>query len=368
LKSIPNTSFDIDFYSNAAVDPSGNGEGAQFFGTSSVSTDGNGDATFNRTFPIGLTPGRVITATATDPNGNTSEFSAADGTGAAGSVQFSTNSIAAIEDVGTLPVTVLRTGGTAGSLSVDYATADGTALAGKDYTASSGTLTFAAGETSKTIQIPITNDSTTEENETFTLSLRNTPTLESLGAPSTLLITIQDRTTTPTLFVNDVLVTEGNAGDTREALFTINLSAATGRAVSVDFATSNLGAFGGVKCNNSQGIDYVSASGSFSFPAGTTAFAVPITICGDTSAEANEIFRLVLSNANGATLIANQGFGTILDDDQLGLLLEDSGPNAGQAAAIEAVLALRDPFSLFMPDWYTPGINENTREIGRAHV
>ena len=362
LKSIPNTTFQVDFYSNASVDPSGNGEGAQFFGTTSVNTDGNGDGTINVTFPIGLAAGRVITATATDPNGNTSEFSASDAAaGAVGSLHFSISSIAAIEDVGTLSVTVLRTGGTAGSLTVDYATANGTAVAGQDYTSSSGTLTFGAGETSKTIQIPILDDATTEQDETFTVSLSNTPSLESLGAPNILVITIQDRSTTPTLFVDNLVVTEGNTGSTTEALFTINLSAATGRTVSVDFITTNFGAFGGAKCNNSEGIDYVSVSGTFTFPTGTTAFAVPITICGDTNAEANESFRLTLGNVNGAAVVANQGFGTILDDDVLGLLLEDSGPNPGQAAAMEAVLALRDPFSLFMPDWYTPGVNENTR-------
>src|SRR6185295_5027530 len=93
LKSIPLTTFQIDFYSNAAVDPSGNGEGAQFFNTASVNTDLNGDATINATFPVGLPSGRVITSTATDPNGNTSEFSAVDSTTASGSVQFSVSSI-----------------------------------------------------------------------------------------------------------------------------------------------------------------------------------------------------------------------------------------------------------------------------------
>ncbi|HEX7333951.1 MAG TPA: SBBP repeat-containing protein [Pyrinomonadaceae bacterium] len=361
LKSIPNTTFDVDFYSNASVDPSGNGEGAQFFGTTSVNTDGNGDGTINVTFPIGLASGRVITATATDPNGNTSEFSAADAAGAVGSLHFSVNSIAAIEDVGTLPITVLRTGGSSGSLTVDFATANGTAIAGQDYTATSGTLTFAAGETSKTIQIPIVDDATTEQDETFTVSLSNTPTLESLAAPANLVVTLHDRTTTPILFINDVIVTEGNTGSTTEALFIISLSAATGRTVSLDFATVNFGAFGGAKCDASAGIDYVSASGKFTFTPGITSFAVPITVCGDTSAEANETFRVALTNVTGAAVVANQGFGGILDDDVLGLLIEESGPIPGQAAALEAVLGLRDPFNLFMPEWYTPGVNENTR-------
>lgn len=362
LKSIPNTTFLVDFYSNATVDPSGNGEGAQFLGTAPVSTNGNGDGNINVTLPVGLAAGRVISATATDPNGNTSEFSAADATAAVGSLQFSASSIAAIEDVGTLPVTVLRSGGGAGSLTVDFATTNGTALAGHDYTSTSGTLTFAAGETSKTIQIPILDDATTEADETFTVSLTNTPSLESLGAPSILQITLQDRTTTPTLFVNDVSVTEGNTGTTTDVLFTVNLSAATGRVVSLDFATGNLTAFGGAKCTDT-GVDYVSTSGTFSFPTGTTSFAVPVKVCGDTSAEANEFFRLALLNVSGATVLANQGFAGIVDDDVFTMLLEESGPNAGQAAALEAVLGTRDPFRLFMPDWFTPGVNENTRIV-----
>ena len=360
LKSIPSTTFAVDFYSNAAVDPSGNGEGAQFFGTTSVSTNGSGDANISATFPIGLAAGRVITATATDPNGNTSEFSAADAASAAGSLQFSASSIAAIEDVGTLPITVLRAGGTAGSLTVDFATTNGTAIAGEDYTSTSGTLTFGAGETSKTIQVPITDDSTTEADETFTISLSNTPSLESLGSPNTLQVTIQDRTTVPSLVINSFLVAEGNTGST-DAMFTVNLSAATGRTVRVDFATVNQGAFGGSKCDNSAGIDYVSASGTFTFSTGTTAFAVPVKICGDTNAEVNESLRLALSNVIGASFISNQGFATIIDDDLLSMLFEESGPDPNQAAAMEAVLGLRDPFNLFMPDWFTPGINENTR-------
>jgi photosystem II stability/assembly factor-like uncharacterized protein len=364
LKSIPSTTFQIDFYSNATVDPSGNGEGAQFFGTTSVNTDANGDAGINVTFPTGLGVGRVISATATDPNGNTSEFSAADSTAASGSVQFNTVSIAVIEDIGSLPITVLRTGGSTGSLTVDYATANASAIAGQDYTSTSGTLTFGPGETSKTIQIPILDDATTEADEFFTVSLSNTPSLESLGVGDSMLITVQDKTTTPTLTINSgVGVTEGNTGSTVNAPFTITLSAATGRAVSVNFATGNLNAFGGPKCNNAEGVDYVSASGTLSFPPGITSILIPITVCGDTSAEANEFFRVVLSNPTGATILNNQGIGTIADDDVLSLLLEEAGPNPNQAAALEAVLGLRDPFPLFMPDWYTPGISENTRVV-----
>jgi parallel beta-helix repeat protein len=360
LKSLPNTAFQIDFFSNGAVDPSGNGEGAQFINSASVNTDNNGDATINATFPVGLAPGRVITATATDPNGNTSEFSAADSTSTSGSVQFSVSSITANEDVGTLSVTVLRTGGASGSLTVDYATVDGTAIAGQDYTAAGGTLTFNVGETSKTIPIPILDNVTTEPDENFTVVLRNTSTLEALGAPSTLSVTLQDHSTTPMVFVTDVGVVEGNSGAT-QAVFTINLTAATGRAVSGNFATANFSAFGGAKCSD-PGVDYLASSGTFSFQPGTTTFTVPVTICGDTNAEANEAYLVNLSNVSGATILQGIAIGTIFNDDVLELALEESGPIQGQAAALDSYFAVRDPFRVFgIPDWFVGAPDQNTR-------
>src|SRR5688572_30515648 len=363
LNSLPNTTFNIDFYSNSAVDPSGNGEGAQFIGTTSVNTNVNGDATINATFPVGLATGRVITATATDPNGNTSEFSAADPTTANGSVQFTVSSSVVIEDVGTLTLTVQRTGGTVGNLTVDYSTTDGTAIAGQDYTSASGTLNFTAGETSKTIQIPIIDDTTTETNESFTVALRNNTSPETVGAPSTVFVTVQDLTATPLISIANVSVVEGNPGTTSDAVFTISLSAATGRAVSGNFATANFSSFGGASCAT-QGADYESRTGTFSFTPGTTTFTLPIKVCGDTSAEADETFRVLLTNPSGALIVVNQGIGTIVNDDILELVLEESGPNPDQAAVLDSILAIRDPLRIVgIPEWMSTGIDRNTRVV-----
>jgi hypothetical protein len=364
LNSIPNATFQIDFYSNAAVSPSGNGPGAQFVGTAPANTDGNGNATINATFPVGLPVGRVITATATDPNGNTSEFSAADPASATGGVQFNVGTLKVIEDIGMITLTVLRTGGTAGNLTVDYSTADGTALAGQDYMATAGTLNFSAGETSKTIQIPILDNEPTEPDETFTVSLRNTPTLESLGAPTTTTVTVQDHSTIPTMSILDLFVVEGNPGTTTDVLFRVEISAATGRAVGGNFATSNLSAFGGASCNE-QGVDYETRAGTFSFETGSTQTNIPVKICGDTSAEANETFRVILSNVSGATLLPSaQGLGTIVNDDVLGLILEESGPSPTQAAALDQLLGLRDPFGIVsIPERFATGPDRNTRVV-----
>ncbi len=357
LNSTPNTTFQIDFYSSLALDPSGHGEGALFFNTTSVTTNGNGDATFNVTFPAPLGAGRVITATATDEAGNTSEFSAGDVAAATGNAQFSVSSIRLIEDVGLATVTVLRKGGTASNLTVNYATMDGAATAGQDYTATSGALTFASGETSKSFQIPITDDAVTEPDETFKVTL-SASSLELLGAPATLVVTIQDHSTVPVIFQDDVSVIEGNTGST-EALFTFRLSAATGRAVSVNYTTANIEATGGASCSN-PGADYETTSGTVSFPSGNTTFTVAVKICGDTSGEADERFQFNLSGASNAIIDSFPAFGTITDDDVLDLLFEES--TVDQAAALDAFLLVRDPFRVVLPDWFPiTGNDRNTR-------
>lgn len=77
LNSTPNTTFQLEFFAGAAADPSGFGEGQSFLGSKTVTTDANGDVSFTATLPVAAGVGRVISATATDSAGNTSEFSAA---------------------------------------------------------------------------------------------------------------------------------------------------------------------------------------------------------------------------------------------------------------------------------------------------
>jgi hypothetical protein len=76
LNSTANTQFAIDFFSNSVADPSGFGEGETYIGTATVLTDASGNAAFNVTLPFAVSAGQLVTTTATDPDGNTSEFSA----------------------------------------------------------------------------------------------------------------------------------------------------------------------------------------------------------------------------------------------------------------------------------------------------
>src|SRR5207302_1808254 len=86
---------------------------------------------------------------------------------------------------------VTRTGSTAGTVTVDYATADGSATAGVDYTAQSGTLTFNDGEVSKTLTIPIQDDGIPDNDKSFQIMLSN-PAGVSLGSVPEAVVTITD--------------------------------------------------------------------------------------------------------------------------------------------------------------------------------
>jgi titin len=77
LNSQPNTTFKVDFYASATADPSGYGEGQRYLGSITVTTDGSGNASFNLLLAAATSAGEILTATATDPSGNTSEFSLA---------------------------------------------------------------------------------------------------------------------------------------------------------------------------------------------------------------------------------------------------------------------------------------------------
>jgi hypothetical protein len=114
-----------------------------------------------------------------------------------GTLQFSSQTYNASEDAGSAIITVSRVEGATGSVTVDYATSNGTAGAGSDYTATSGTLTFNQGEISKTFTIPILTDNLLEVEETVNLTLSNPSGGAILGNPATGTLTIE----TPPLFL-----------------------------------------------------------------------------------------------------------------------------------------------------------------------
>src|SRR5262249_20153957 len=136
---------------------------------------------------------------------------------------------------GTQNFTVTLSQPLAQSCSVDFATSDVTATAGSDYAATSGTLTFAPGETTKTVSVTIYGDTQIENDETFRLNLSNAVNV-ALGVASATGTIVNDDF--PTVNITGRTAVEGNSGTT-QFIFAMTLSAPAPFPVTVWFATAN---------------------------------------------------------------------------------------------------------------------------------
>ncbi|HJU54466.1 MAG TPA: Calx-beta domain-containing protein [Pyrinomonadaceae bacterium] len=310
LKSKPSTAYTVDFYLNTACDALGYGEGARFFYSQKLVTDANGNAIINLVIPKPLAAGKTVTATATDPEGNTSEFSPCDASATTGSLEFSAASINVLEDIGVAQIKVVRNGGSKGTLSVKYATSDLTAKAGKDYTAAAGTLVFADGETIKTFDIPVANDNVTEPDELVQLTLSGLTDLETRGAYGTAVMRIQGNDTQLTLSGDYVGVVEGDTG-TKDVVVTVKLSAATSRTITVPYTTGDV--YTGVG-QATSGTDFQPVSGTLTFGPGVTSQTVTVPVVGDTIDELTEAFGVLLSSSAEA-VVANDPIVFITDNE-----------------------------------------------------
>lgn len=240
-----------------------------------------------------------------------------------GSVQFTSGAYSVNEDAGAVTIAVSRVNGASGAATVSYAVTDGSATAGQDYTAATGTLSWADGDTAdKTFTIPITVDTSAEGSETFSVALTNANGV-ALGSPISAVVTILDRTpgnlklSSGTYSVNE----DGGA-------VTITVSRANGSTgpASVNYATTDGTAIAGQ--------DYTAVSGTLSWADGDTAdktFTIPVT--ADSSPESNETLNIALSNAMGATLGSPAAaVVTILDRSPGSLKFSSATYTAGEGA------------------------------------
>ncbi|OZA90483.1 MAG: hypothetical protein B7X76_03875, partial [Azorhizobium sp. 39-67-5] len=207
-----------------------------------------------------------------------------------------------------LAFTVTLSAAATSAVTVAYATSNGTAQAGADYTALTGTLTFAAGETSKVIYVPVIGDSAVEASETLNLTLSGASGATIADATGVGTIT-NDDVVLPTLSIADASVAEGDTG-TSILTFTVSLSQAATGPVSVQFATGDGTA--------SAGSDYGAASGTLTFAAGETVKTVQVVVNADSTVEASETLTVTLSAPSGATIADGSATGTILNDDLSG--------------------------------------------------
>ncbi|HEX6186614.1 MAG TPA: FG-GAP-like repeat-containing protein [Pyrinomonadaceae bacterium] len=217
------------------------------------------------------------------------------------------------------------------TVSVSFYTAAKDALRNVDYQTVSGRLMFAPGVTNQTIEVPIIGDTTDEFDEQYNviLAFPLNATLSNTSA----LGTVVDNDPPPTISISDASLSEGNAGTTG-IVFAVNLSAPSGKPISVAFATSDGSA--------TSGSDYVAASGVINSSAGETSKTISVQVNGDWMYEGNETFFATLSNPNNVTISRAQATGTIVTDDAI--LLLEQGTN--HVVAIDSVTFVRDPFSV----------------------
>jgi len=233
----------------------------------------------------------------------------------------------------TISFTVVRTGDTAGSDTVDYAVSgvgSGDSASASDFAGSafpSGTLTFMAGETSKTITLSMQGDNDFEADESFTLTLSNNSNGTTITT-ATQTGTILNDDNTLAIAATDADLPEAANGATRDYTFTVTRNGNTDAATSVDWSVSGIGT------HAADAADFAGSvfpSGTVNFASGETSQTITITVNGDFNQEADEGFRVTLANASaGTTISTNTADGTIRNDDT-GLAITATSTNLAEA-------------------------------------
>ncbi|MBV8546746.1 MAG: DUF11 domain-containing protein [Acidobacteria bacterium] len=248
----------------------------------------------------------TVSATTTDPrpDNNTSTFPS--------SAKLTVDDSSAVEgNDGTTPAVFnvhLQPANAVVTATVDYQAFGFTANAGSDFVATQGTLTFRAGETLKTFNVPIIGDTLAEADETFSVQLSNpvNATIERGTAFATIVDDDHGGPPIPSVSIDNVNVNEGNAG-LSAATFTVRLSISSATVIRVRFQTQDITA--------TAGSDYLPASGELTFQPGATLTTFTVPIIGDVVFEENETFKVVITGADNATFSATPAICTIVNDD-----------------------------------------------------
>ncbi|MDP3856771.1 MAG: Calx-beta domain-containing protein, partial [Stagnimonas sp.] len=253
-------------------------------------------------------------------------------TGATDSIKVSSLSVS--EAAGLVSVGVTRSGGACSAAAVNYATSNGTATAGSDYTAVSGTLNWAATEQGeKTVMVPVTQDALHEGQETITLALSSGGSGGSatLGAPGKITILDDDPLPTVRLSTGNKSITEAGIS----ATITATLSALSGRRVTVPFTRSGTAVLDS---------DYLLSDTTLVIPAGRLSASLTLVGKNDALDEDDETAIVTMGtplNATATAPISNTI--TILDDDPVPTVSLSTGnqsvSEAGGSATVTATLS-----------------------------
>ncbi len=207
------------------------------------------------------------------------------------------------EDAGAAVITATLNTPAGFTSTVNYATSDGTAAAGSDYAAVSGTLTFSPGATVLTFTVPITDDDLYENDETFILAL-SSPVNAVTGSGNAVGIIWDDDPPPMAAFISATYTVSECAN---LALITVTLSGSTALTATVNYGMSDGTA--------AAGSDYAAVSGTLTFSPGTMVLTFTVPITDDDLHENDETIHLMLSHPTSATLGTFSATLTITDDD-----------------------------------------------------
>jgi Calx-beta domain-containing protein len=217
-----------------------------------------------------------------------------------GSLQLSASSYTIAQGAGSLAVSVTRTGGSSGAASVTYNTTGGSAVAGTDFTATSGTLSWADGDaSSKTFSVPVSNATPFSGNKSFTISLSNAGTTgAALGSPSSAIATI---TGDAVAAVGSLQLSASSYGVGQAAgtlSVTVNRTGGSSGAVSVVYATADGTAVAGT--------DYTASNGTLSWASGdASSKSFSVAISNATPFSGSKAFTVALSGATGGATLSS---------------------------------------------------------------
>ena len=223
-------------------------------------------------------------------------------------------------------------------VTVDIGTTDGTATAQSDYNAISVTVPFNPGEVSKSVSVAVNGDLLHEPNETFFVELTNATnaTIDATKSQGQSIITNDDPI--PSVSIDDINVLEGNAGSSTAAVFTLSLSNPSDDLVVVDVFTIDNTATAG---SDYTALPAIPSPPTVQFNPGQTSQTVSVYVLGDVLNEAHETFVVNLSSATHATIADNQGVGTIQDDDQVVISIDDVSEVEGNTGTTNANFTVR---------------------------
>ncbi len=240
------------------------------------------------------------------------------------------------------------------TVTVQFTTVDGSALAGSDYVSRNDLIIFRPGESSRTVEVVINGDTIIEPDETFQVHLSN-PTGASLARSTATGTILTDEIS---LTVMNVSVREGDLGATTPATFLVKLNVAAPFDVVFRYETADATA-------SVSGGDYTPRSGTLTIPAGQLSVPIPVDILGDNTPEPLETLQFKITTATNAILARPLATATILDDDLPFSIADASileGDSGTLLATLEVTLATAVDFPVSIPyktggGTATPGVD-----------